>query len=1392
MNKIYKVKWNAHKQSYVACSELVQSRGKATKSVLSMLVLGAAFFGNLDSANAAECTFTGTQPNQTYNISTTCEITPQAITGTVGWESKLLARDGANVSVTGGDLSLDLLANSPRSTVFASTGVSAQRNSSITVEKALTVNLTGASDKRTEVYGVSAWANSSISADTINVKAIYTNEVIDGGAAPTSYGIQVGSAVLGEDRAATGESKVTVRDANIEITNSKNTHNRARWPFFGEGAYAPYQLSAIRVIRNEDMGGSKPVFESTGKVTINAYDSSDSKTGDYIVGIYVSGPDSLVKLNDSEITIGASGQDSSALRMGKVRPTGTGAGKIQSRGRMVLNTEAESLAVAVRLIGGDSQLKADYDTSSGEIKSANTAILFGSSDNTSSGAGQNQQALFRNTKITTSDGTRNALIQMNSRTTGIFSLKGDESEAIASKQAYLVNVEAQSNLQVNATDAGQMTGLTNKTDSSTLNLNLDNNFSWNLREHTATDGSTIKTSTFNTTTLKNGAVINAIKGDGTAAFELKGNVVSQDGIIRLSDATTTALVSNGQATAGDVLTITGNYTATKGIVRLDTKLGDDSSLTDLLHITGNSIGTNTLEVTPVTGSLGALTKKGIKVVQVDGTSDENTNYTLKGDGIVSADSLTIGAENKHKFTYRLYQGTLNHPGTGTGNGIPAGVDTTSIDTNDWYLRSTCHNGSHSVGSAFTPSANDGLGCKTDDQITVTTGADIAKVEGAGGADTVVVSSDAKVAGDVYGGNSGVDDSADADKGDNITIMDTAVVGGKVYGQAGDDTITWSGDSSIAGLDGGIGSDNAIVSSSKYDGTQLLDGGDDVDVADGWIDILNLNGVKVTSNGGSIRNWEAIALKNGTDFTLKGTLTTGKGKISTGEQIGLQIDNSSTLAVSGATAIVAGDMSNAGTIDLTRDAHASSQTLKIDGDYIGITGSKVKMNTVWNRPGDANGANSESDVLAITGSASGQTSVIPVGSDGRELVISGDVAQISSVINTIPVITVGKTGSDQVFIGKAVTQSGIEAQLAKRTLNSGVDEYFWTINGLASPVTPGTATYDPRVPGYVLMSQVNMEQGYATLHTLHERRGENQTLAWDNCGTCGEFADGQTWGRLIGSNLEVDGKHRLGFETKNYGFQFGHDFAISRTDKGAHRLTGVYAAYNRASTTFKDEFSRENGVLLADKTAGKGKSDAWSLGVTHTRYSPFGAYLDLVGQVSLYRNKYEPRKYNKVSQNGVGVVLSAEVGKPYALSDRQPGEAGWMIEPQAQLIYQMVKLNDFNDGTRHVDQGSQHGLRGRIGARLAYNAQIEKDVYRTDTFYAVANIWYDFVKPDAVKLTSNKIREEFASTWAEIGIGMQLPIRKQAYIYGDARYERELGGTKREGYRGTVGIKYTWK
>lgn len=671
--------------------------------------------------------------------------------------------------------------------------------------------------------------------------------------------------------------------------------------------------------------------------------------------------------------------------------------------------------------------------------------------------------------------------------------------------------------------------------------------------------------------------------------------------------------------------------------------------------------------------------------------------------------------------------------------------------------------------------------------------------------------------------------------DDFIFLNSGKYSGAVSTGAGDDTIY-------------LGASDESQSEVDISGLTRLDGGENSDdIGDSLYVFRDLTG-STSSEGKAgdvhISGWENIDIGSEpvpADDLMARSAVESFAKTATLSLTGdldvrsLKINSGSVLNLSDTTesAAVKGNLINAGTIDLTRQS-SPSQTLSVTGNYTGSDGL-LKMNTVWNAPGDALGGNSQSDLLDITGTASGNTTVIPVSKDGRENVIDGDVRQVNHIINTVPVVKVHTPGEERAFTGTASTTGVSEVQLAKRTSN-GVDEYFWTATAVetrdegtqtdnstrtdsgtqtdnirtdsdtrtnngtqtdhsdtpVSPVTPsdkgtsGPQIYNSAVAGYVSMPRVNMEQGYSTVATLHERRGEDMALAW-NAATP---ADGQTWGRLLGEHLKQDGKTRLDVHTDTYGFQFGHDFRITRDEDGAQRLTGGYVAYTRSDSSFYDRYRAEHGVISGDKYAGKGKSEAWSLGVTDTYYTAGGSYLDLVGQFSYLRNHYESRDNVKVSQNGWSGLLSAEAGHPFVLSGTDTGP-GWLLEPQVQLAYQYVSLQKFSDGVRDVDQNGQSGLRGRVGTRLAWNAQ--KGAERgTGTFYTLANLNHDFVKPGHVDIGRDSVREKYASTWMETGVGMQLPTGPSGYLYTEARYEKELGDTKRDGWQGTFGYKYTWK
>lgn len=498
----------------------------------------------------------------------------------------------------------------------------------------------------------------------------------------------------------------------------------------------------------------------------------------------------------------------------------------------------------------------------------------------------------------------------------------------------------------------------------------------------------------------------------------------------------------------------------------------------------------------------------------------------------------------------------------------------------------------------------------------------------------------------------------------------------------------------------------------------------------------------------------------------------------------------------------GTLNNSGFIQLKSDS--SKDKLTIEGNYHGNDGT-IEMDTVWNAPGDENGSNSESDLVYITGNATGTTKVVPVYIDDTpeenqfDNYIPGNVQQLSRRINTVPVVKVAGNSTPTTFIGTARTAGAAEAQLTSRQVN-GIWEYYWTIaplgdSGATAGVIGGTGSSGGSgssrpiyimaqpVSAYVLMPKVNMEMGYSSAGTLHERRGENRILNLENMS-----ADkGQMWTRVYGSGINEKGKERFEYESNLYGVQLGHDFKINKDKNGNNHLLGGYIAYNRASVDFFDRYRAENGRISNDKYTGKGKSESISLGITKTKYTENGSYYDLVGQISYLQNKYKSRDDYDAKQRGYGLLFSGEAGKSFGFGK----EKIWAIEPQAQLIYQHLNTKSFNDGLRKINQDNRNGLRGRTGIRLSYNGH--SDEGRTNTYYVVANVWHDFTKYENkyTNIGSDKVTEKLGTTWGEIGLGAQASLGQKSNLYIDTRYEQSFGNSKRSGYRGTVGFKHTF-
>ena len=111
------------------------------------------------------------------------------------------------------------------------------------------------------------------------------------------------------------------------------------------------------------------------------------------------------------------------------------------------------------------------------------------------------------------------------------------------------------------------------------------------------------------------------------------------------------------------LTIAGDYIGSGGTLEIETVLGDDTSATDQLIITGNTSGTTNVRVINF-GGTGDQTVEGIKIIDVGGVSAGS--FSLLGSYVFEGDQAVVAGA----YAYRLYQGGASTPADG-----------------DWYLRS---------------------------------------------------------------------------------------------------------------------------------------------------------------------------------------------------------------------------------------------------------------------------------------------------------------------------------------------------------------------------------------------------------------------------------------------------------------------------------------------------------------------------------------------------------------------------------------------------------------------------------------------------------------------------------------------------------------------------------
>ncbi len=376
--------------------------------------------------------------------------------------------------------------------------------------------------------------------------------------------------------------------------------------------------------------------ESTG---ITAKDSSKIETGNNTEidtkgnkshGIFLSSKEAEVSSNS--ISIGTMGELSDGIQLSSGGNVSAG----------VLNIETnDASSYAIHLIGDSSNINS---ISGGRIHSEGTAIKF----QTNSLGSDGQKVTLRGVTLT-NNGTAASVITGSAsdvdnagnliQVGGLTAINGNADQVIDSTL----------NLYDSTAAAGGNKELLNVSNGSTFTLNNDNTL---LTGNIETDSTS-----YVTVNLKNNSSFSGAVNNVNNANILDMNIVSSTW--EITDNSWVRDLNNSGKVAfsdtGKILTVNGNYVGNNGVLNIKTVLEDDNSITDKLHVIGDTSG-ETLVNVEKSGGNGAATNEGIRIIEVDGSSAGNFSLSAP---------VQAGI-----YEYNLYKGGITTPNDG-----------------DWYLRS---------------------------------------------------------------------------------------------------------------------------------------------------------------------------------------------------------------------------------------------------------------------------------------------------------------------------------------------------------------------------------------------------------------------------------------------------------------------------------------------------------------------------------------------------------------------------------------------------------------------------------------------------------------------------------------------------------------------------------
>ena len=209
---------------------------------------------------------------------------------------------------------------------------------------------------------------------------------------------------------------------------------------------------------------------------------------------------------------------------------------------------------------------------------------------------------------------------------------------------------------------------------------------------------------------------------------------------------------------------------------------------------------------------------------------------------------------------------------------------------------------------------------------------------------------------------------------------------------------------------------------------------------------------------------------------------------------------------------------------------------------------------------------------------------------------------------------------------------------------------------------------------------------------------------------------------------------------------------------------------------------------ADFDGGSADLDTYSLALYGTWLGDKRQYVDVIGRVASIKNDANARsltgqgKAYDGKMDNTGLSLSAEAGWRFALP------YNLFIEPQVEATYSYIDSDSFRYGDRKYELQSTDSFIARAGFMAGIQCPDNKG-----NVYVRASVVHDFLGETDVKVSnahmSRTVSNDFGGTWGEFGIGANVSVSDNTYVYADV--EHTTGGEIEEPWRVNFGVRYNF-